>query len=99
MNSDRSADTQAAVTMGLMTAIAHIFNCLHYRGVLSREEAVQSLRETADQIPPGSPAAKLIVETVAKLVEWSGHSQGEPPPGPTAPIRPTLTVIQGGRSA
>lgn len=97
---NKSIDAKLVPMMGMITglevAIIHLFNCLHQRGVLSRDQAIQSLAATREGLPQEAGA---IAPMVLKHIEM-GLEALHPPQQAATPedLRTTFRVLPGGLS-
>lgn len=80
------------VMVGIELAVGHVFNCLHQKGVMTREDAIASLAKTIqvnqDHLAP---------ETVMALKHIKGMIEGIEQSDPDA-LRRRFQVILGGLS-
>lgn len=84
---------------GLEFAVAHIFNLLDQRGVLTRADAIASLLSTREALPPEMPAeAARVFDHLARGL----RSLRDPPAEASGPSREDLRsrfqLIQEGLS-
>lgn len=88
----------ADLQIGTLIAITHIFNCLHHRGVLPLGDAISSLEQTEQGLPPDiSQAVRGVIRSLVAGLRLQQGQQAPPDPDkPPPPTRPDLQVIQGG---
>jgi len=95
-------DRTVGLIAGLELTLVHLFNCLHHRQVMDRQEAVDSLRETADALPDAeeSTPAKTVIHHIASTLASQGSTAAPETQDDRSPeeIRRTFRVIHGALS-
>jgi hypothetical protein len=92
-----SAVGAAQIHAGVLIAITHVFNMLHHRGVMSRQDAIASLEATALGVEKMAPVPAMVLRRIGDLLAL--QKDPAPPGGPgSTPPTTQFRVIEGGRA-
>lgn len=86
----------AELTVGLELAVVHLFKILVRQNVVSQADAVISLKEARESLPPqASGVVKLALRHIEEAVAVSHIQSGSVYPTPET-LRSRLRIIPGG---